>query len=100
MTAPTLLIPPLLRHFHTDEFVAPPWCARDRRALAQIAETIERAAARTGLDARAYVESRRGTAATLRAVDAEAGGGYYAVPPEAEHERPATGAVRSTFTTA
>jgi hypothetical protein len=48
-------IPPLLRHHHTDEFVAPPWSEADRRALAQIAEATDRAARHAGLDARAYV---------------------------------------------
>src|SRR5262249_29356666 len=83
-TMPAPLVPALLRHSHTDEFVAPPWSAADRRALTQVAETAESAARRAGIDARAYLESRLGTAATLRAIDAEAGGGFYAVPPEAE----------------
>ena len=91
-TIPPSLVPPLLRHHHTDEFVAPPWSEADRRALAQIAETTDRVASRAGLDARAYVESRLGTAATLRALDAEAGGGFYAVPPEAEHDQAAADA--------
>ena len=33
-----------------------------------------------------------GTAATVRALDAEAGGGFYAVPPEAEHDQVAADA--------
>jgi predicted TIM-barrel fold metal-dependent hydrolase len=41
-------------------------------------------ASRVGLTERAYLGDRRGTAATLRAIDAAAGGGFYAVPPEAE----------------
>src|SRR5262245_40040581 len=85
-------IPPLLRHHHTDEFVAPPWSHADRRALDQIASTAEHAASCLGLDARAYVEHRCGTAATLRALDAEAGGGFYAVPPDAEHGQAAADA--------
>jgi predicted TIM-barrel fold metal-dependent hydrolase len=92
MTTIPPLVPALLRHHHTDEFVAPPWSARDRRVLANLVETTERAAARAGLDERAYVESRRGTAATLRALDAEAGGGFYAVPPEAEQDQAAADA--------
>src|SRR5215471_6025807 len=83
-TMPAALVPALLRHSHTDEFVAPPWSDADRRALTNIAEMAESAARRAGFDARAYVESRLGTAATLRAIDTEAGGGFYAVPPEAE----------------
>jgi predicted TIM-barrel fold metal-dependent hydrolase len=91
-TIPPSLVPPLLRHRHTDEFDAPPWSDADRRAVDAIVTTSQRAASRVGLDARAYVESRRGTAATLRAVDAAAGGGYYAVPPEAEHDQAAADA--------
>ena len=91
-TIPPALVPPLLRHQHTDEFVAPAWSARDLRALTSLARSTERVAARVGLDERAYVESRRGTAATLRALDAEAGGGFYAVPAEAEHDQAAADA--------
>src|SRR5262245_17309074 len=91
-TTTPALIPPLLRHHHTDEFPAPPWSDADRRALARIAETAEIAARRVGLDARAYAEHRCGTATTLRALEAEAGGGFYAVPPEAEHDQAAADA--------
>jgi predicted TIM-barrel fold metal-dependent hydrolase len=86
------LVPALLRHSHTDEFVAPSWTDADRRALASFAATAELASRRAGLDARAYVESRLGTSATLRALDAEAGSGFYAVPPEAEHDQAAADA--------
>lgn len=41
-------------------------------------------AGRVGLTDRAYLADRRGVAATLRAIDTAAGGGFYAVPPEAE----------------
>src|SRR5262245_43683681 len=86
-TLPSPLIPPLLRHSHTDEFVAPPWSDADRRALRNIAASVESGSRRAGLDSLAFVESRLGTAATLRAIDAEAGGGCYAVPPEAEQDQ-------------
>jgi uncharacterized protein len=82
-------IPPLLRHRHTDEFPAPPWSDADERAVARVDEVAEHEAGRFGLDARAYVEHRCGTAATLRAIDADAGGGFYAVPAEAEHDQAA-----------
>ena len=84
MPTTVLPVPPLLRHFHTDEFHAPPWSRRDRRALLRVARVTEAAAPRLGLTAYAYVEHRCGTAATLRAIDAEAGGGFYVIPPDAE----------------
>jgi len=85
-------IPPLLRHLHTDEFLAPPWSEADRRALTRIVETTDLATRRVGLDERAYVESRLGTAAALRAIDAEAGGGFYSLPAEAEQDQTAADA--------
>jgi hypothetical protein len=88
----TRLVPPLLRHLHSDEFAPPRWRPADRRALTRVAATAQRVAPRAGLSARAYLDTRLGTAATLRAIDAEAGGGFYAVPPEAEHDRAAADA--------
>ena len=41
MTAPSPLIPALLRHHHTDEFIAPSWTDADRRVLAHLVETTE-----------------------------------------------------------
>ena len=72
-------IPPLLRHRHTDEFPAPPWSDADRRVLARLSRS----------SAHASLDDRCGTAATLRAIDAEAGGGFYAVPAEAERDHTA-----------
>jgi hypothetical protein len=76
LVAMAIMIPPLLRHSHTDEFRAPPWSIRDRRALARVASVTDQAGTLLGLDPHAYVEHRCGTAATLRAIDAEAGGGF------------------------
>ena len=95
MTTSTLLVPPLLRHRHSDEFAPPPWTPADRRAVERVTRAAESAAARAGLTARAWLDSRLGTAATLRAIDAEAGGGFYAVPAEAEHDRAAADAAFS-----
>jgi uncharacterized protein len=91
-TTSTTLIPPLLRHHHTDEFVAPAWTESDRRALERIAALTDSIAPRLGLTAHAYLEHRCGTAATLRAIDAEAGGGFYTIAPEAEHDAAAADA--------
>jgi predicted TIM-barrel fold metal-dependent hydrolase len=85
-------VPPLLRRIASDEYAPLPWTRGDRAALARLARRLPDAAraARTGLDA--YVHDRRATAATLRAVDAAAGGGYYAVPADAERDRAAAAA--------
>ena len=88
----TVLVPPLLRHRHSDEFTPPPWRPADRRAVLRADRVAGRVAPRLGVAAPAYLETRLGTAATLRAIDAEAGGGFYAVPAAAEHDRAAADA--------
>ncbi|MFO1538396.1 MAG: amidohydrolase family protein [Actinomycetota bacterium] len=80
----TPTVPPLLRHRHSDEFAPPPWSPADERVVGRVAAVAERVVARTAQPERDYLESRRGTAATLRAINAEAGWEFYAVPPEAE----------------
>ena len=49
-----------------------------------MAETIPDRSDAVGIDPRLYAAGRRGTAATLRAIDAEAGGGFYDIPVDAE----------------
>ncbi len=68
---------PLLDARSTDEFAPLPLCDRDRRALHGLRA-----------DARPHhgPGDRRDTAATLRAIDAAHGGGFYRVPPEAAHD--------------
>ena len=63
----------------TDEFGPPPRTAPERRALAQVEASLDAAAARLRLPAAALAEARLGTAASLRALDAAHGGGYFAV---------------------
>ena len=65
-------VPPLLAPRSSDEYAPVPWDAR----LTRVAHTV---AARVNGD-----PSRRGTAITLRALDASAGGGFYAIPAVAE----------------
>jgi uncharacterized protein len=69
-------VPPLLARRSSDEYSPLPHREADRRAL-------------DALDPRLRLESRLETAATLRAIDAVAGGGFYAVPADAEHDRAA-----------
>ncbi len=78
------LVPPLLQKRCTDEYVPLPYTGADREALARLAERVPVAARAAGLPERVYAYDRRGTAATLRAVDAAHGGGFFAVPAEAE----------------
>ena len=77
------LVPPLLRHASSDEYEPLPRTARDARALERLAAELPRRARAVGMTDDEYRFDRRGTAATLRAVDAEHGGGFFAVPEEA-----------------
>ena len=83
MTVPHL--PLVLQPRGNDEFRPIPWSERD---LAAVARTVARAEAegRTPLGQRRFAESRRGTAAALRAIDEAWGGGYYHISPEAESD--------------
>jgi uncharacterized protein len=76
-------VPPLLRRGASDEYEPVPWSARDERALERLAHDIPERARAVGMSADEYRFDRRGTAATLRAIDAEHGGGYFDVPDSA-----------------
>jgi predicted TIM-barrel fold metal-dependent hydrolase len=82
-------LPIVLQRRHTDEFVAGPYGARDRVAIARIVRDGERDARRLGMSLGDYWSSRAGTAAGLRAINDAAGEVYYHVPPEAALEREA-----------
>jgi uncharacterized protein len=73
-------VPPLLRRASSDEYAPLPWSARDGRALERLARALPERARLVGMTADEYRFDRRGTASTLRAIDAEHGGGYFAVP--------------------
>jgi len=83
-SADNRLVPPLLAARSSDEFDPPRLGPAQRRAAHTAGESAIRHGPRVGLDPREYLRQRRGTAATLRALDAAAGPGFYAVPPEAE----------------
>lgn len=88
-------LPPLLAPKSSDEY-APPGLGRAQRvACAAARETAALRSHRLGLNERAYLEQRTGTAATLRAIDAAAGGGFYDIPAEAELDRDAADAAFS-----
>ena len=73
-------VPPLLRPASSDEYAPVPWLVRDHRAFARFADDVAERARAIGMTADDYPFDRRGTAATLRAIDAEHGGGFFSVP--------------------
>ena len=75
---------PLLAPRSSDEYEPAPLRPVERRAADAAWRAAVRHAPRLRLRADTYLRGRLGTAATLRAIDAAAGGGFYAVPPEAE----------------
>ena len=75
-----LVVPPLLRKMASDEYAPLPWRAVDHRAATSASTVIADAAGRLGLREPDYARDRRGTAATLRSIDAAHGGGFFAVP--------------------
>jgi predicted TIM-barrel fold metal-dependent hydrolase len=68
------LVPPLLQPRSSDEYAPVPWDARLHRAASLASDAVDDFA------------DRRGTAATLRALDTVAGGGFYAIPVAAERD--------------
>jgi predicted TIM-barrel fold metal-dependent hydrolase len=81
-----IVVPPLLRALSSDEYAPLPRRAPDELARAIAADAIGRAADRLHMQAPDHANDRRGTAATLRAIDRAHGGGFYAVPEHAELE--------------
>ena len=59
---------------------------REREARARVHDATAGGAKRSGVPTARYLAARTGTAATLRAIDAAAGGGFYSVHPQAEHD--------------
>jgi hypothetical protein len=85
-------VPPLLRRSASDEYLPLPWSERDRRALAHLDTALPEHARAVAMDADAYRFDRRGTAATLLAIDAAHGGGFFVVPEEAARDEAAADA--------
>ena len=73
-------IPPLLQARSTDEYAPLPRSVPDLRAIAHLTDRIPDLARALGLPEPVYAYDRRGTAATLRAVDAAHGGGFFSIP--------------------
>jgi len=79
-------LPSILERLSTDEYVPAPRTARDARVIARLLDRGERAARRSGLALGAWADSRRGTAAGLLALNAEARREFYRVPREAAED--------------
>src|SRR6185369_13532126 len=80
------IVPPLLRRLSSDEYAPMPANAADEQSTARVNDIIDAAAGSLGLSSHAYAADRRGTAATLRAIDNAHGGGFFEVPDRALHE--------------
>jgi predicted TIM-barrel fold metal-dependent hydrolase len=76
----TLIVPPLLRARASDEYAPLPWSRADRRAIDAFGTAARSTAGSLVQSVAEYAVDRRGTAASLRAIDAAHGGGFYAVP--------------------
>jgi len=76
-------LPAFLEQRSSDEFAPPLRSAREERTLDRLAAHAPDAARRTGSSLGAWSASRRGTAAGLLALNAEAGSEFYRVPREA-----------------
>ena len=81
-----MIVPALLRRRSSDEYAPLPWSAADREALARYDEIATSALRHVTRSAREYAVDRRGTAASLRAIDAAHGGGFYDVSERAAHD--------------
>jgi uncharacterized protein len=77
------MLPALLRSLSTDEYAPLPPSDTDRRAIAQYESHAASTAARAGLALSEYIRDRRGTAASLLAVNDAHDTTYYDVRPEA-----------------
>ena len=76
-------LPPLLRRLHTDEWSAAPRDGRDQRLALQVRDAVRDLAVDQGLPTLLASATRRGTAVGLRALNAEWGAEFYAVPEDA-----------------
>jgi hypothetical protein len=73
-------VPPLLRRLSSDEYAPLPRRPVDERAIAIATAATEHAARALRMTAPEHAADRRGTAASLRAIDQVHGGGFYDVP--------------------
>jgi predicted TIM-barrel fold metal-dependent hydrolase len=79
-------LPPFFERRSSDEYAPPAPTPRDERAALRFVARGEEAARRGGLSFGAWASGRRGTAAGLLALNAEAGRDFYRVPDAAVHD--------------
>ena len=82
-----LLAPPLLARRSSDEYKPLTHRRCDLAAIYRVTAVLKDGSHTSLGSAQSYLESRLGTVATLRAIDAEAGGGFYDLPADAAHDR-------------
>ncbi|MGI9604206.1 MAG: amidohydrolase family protein [Acidimicrobiales bacterium] len=78
------VVPQLIRRRSTDEYRPPPPRPNEMRAAARAASGVAERSAEQRLHPLLFAETRTATAVGLRAIDAEAGGGFFSVPVDAE----------------
>ena len=79
-----MTLPRLIRRRFTDEYRPPPPEPEEVRARARASARADQRAAERRQHPVLFAETRTATAVALRAMDAEAGGGFFAVPEDAE----------------
>ncbi len=85
------VVPPVLRRLASDEYQPLPWMPTDLQALSLLSDRMPDLARRSAVDLRAYAGERRGTMATLQAINETAGERFYDIPPDAELDTEAGG---------
>ena len=90
-TGAMTVLPSVLRRRGTDEYVPPRPTRIEAQAAAMAESVVEERARRERVDPRLAAAGRTGTAIALRALNDAAGHGFFAVPPEAEHDETAAG---------
>ena len=85
------VVPPVLRRLASDEYQPLPWMPTDLQALSLLSDRMPDLARRCAVDLRAYAGERRGTMATLQAINEAAGERFYDIPPDAELDTEAGG---------
>ena len=85
-------LPLALQQLANDEYRPVPYHSATLRAIARVRDQSSRSAPRLGMSLGDYWASRQGTAAALRAVDDEWGGGFYNIPQQATLDKAAADA--------
>jgi uncharacterized protein len=79
-------LPPLIAGRTSDEYAPVPPGPGELQARATIARKLDESGWSSGSEIRGYLAGRRANATVLRTLDCAAGGGFFAIPDEAEHD--------------